>query len=212
MYQNIITKVLTGEVRIARINMDGPVYTATLLIPKTDAATYRDIATAIMTAAIEGAIDHDAAYPPIYDGDVPTVPLGEVAKGCWVLYASAKTKPQAVHQNDPATELAPSDIYTGMYARALLTCYEYNATGIRGIGCFLGSIIKTRDGERIYSPGQISRAGTDLLRNAVNNEAGELVERLYALLVKFNVQTVRQLPPEQCGAFAVELRALGAQI
>jgi hypothetical protein len=212
MYQNIIKKVLTGEVRIARINMNGPVYSATFLISKTDANTYRDIAAAIMTAAIEGALDHDAAYPPIYDGDGPTVPLGEVARGCWVLYTSTKTKPQAVHQNDIKTELAPSDVYNGMYARASLTYYEYNAAGIRVTGCALDSIMKTRDGGRIYSPGQIARAGTDLLRNALNNEAGRLIERLNDLHVKFDVQTVRQLKPEQCGEFAAELHTLGAQI
>jgi anaerobic glycerol-3-phosphate dehydrogenase len=33
-----------------------------------------------------------------------------------------------------------------------------------------------------------------------------------AVLAKYGVQTVNQLQPEQYGAFATELRALGAQV
>ena len=59
MYQNIATKVLTGEVRLSYANLtapraaqDGgePKYSVTLLIPKTDTATKADIDASMKAA------------------------------------------------------------------------------------------------------------------------------------------------------------------
>lgn len=55
-----------------------------------------------------------------------------------------------------------------------------------------------------YTLEQISRAGAALV------DAGKL-ELLQALLGRYNVQAITQLRPEQYGAFATELRALGGQ-
>jgi hypothetical protein len=52
---------------------------------------------------------------------------------------------------------------------------------------------------------QLAHAGAAL------GQAGK-IEQCKALLAKYGVQAVLQLPPEQYGAFATELRALGAQI
>ena len=52
---------------------------------------------------------------------------------------------------------------------------------------------------------QISRAGASLV------DAGKM-QHLLELLGRYGVQAVTQLQPEQYGAFATELRALGAQI
>ena len=52
---------------------------------------------------------------------------------------------------------------------------------------------------------QISRAGASLV------DAGKM-QQLLELLGRYGVQAVTQLQPEQYGAFATELRALGAQI
>lgn len=57
----------------------------------------------------------------------------------------------------------------------------------------------------VYTLDQISRAGASLV------DAGKM-EQLLALLGRYGVQAVTQLQPEQYGAFATELRALGAQI
>ena len=54
-------------------------------------------------------------------------------------------------------------------------------------------------------PGQIYRGG------GARGDGGELPHRL-ELLGRYGVQAVTQLQPEQYGAFATELRALGAQI
>lgn len=56
-----------------------------------------------------------------------------------------------------------------------------------------------------YTLDQISRAGAALL------DANKM-DLLLALLNRYNVQAITQLRPEQYGAFATELRALGAAI
>ena len=65
----------------------------------------------------------------------------------WVITASTKNKPQVVSQSDINTELLPQDIYSGMYARVTINFFGYNTAGKRGVGCGLGNVMKTRDGE-----------------------------------------------------------------
>lgn len=60
-------------------------------------------------------------------------------------------------------------------------------------------------GAPTYTLDQISRAGATLV------DAGKM-QQLLELLGRYGVQAVTQLKPEQYGAFATELRALGAQI
>ena len=65
MYQNIATKCLTGEVRISfehlarpySNNGGEPKYSCTILIPKTDTATYNDLLSALQTAYEQGVND-----------------------------------------------------------------------------------------------------------------------------------------------------------
>lgn len=56
-----------------------------------------------------------------------------------------------------------------------------------------------------YTIEQLAKAG------AVLAQSGRMQDAL-SLLARYGVQTVNQLKPEQYGAFATELRALGAQI
>ena len=56
-----------------------------------------------------------------------------------------------------------------------------------------------------YTVDQIARAGASLV------DAGKM-EQLLTLLARYGVAAVTQLQPDQFGAFADELRALGAQI
>lgn len=60
-------------------------------------------------------------------------------------------------------------------------------------------------GAPTYTLDQISKAGAALV------DAGKM-EPLLALLTKYGVQAITQLQPAQYGVFAMELRALGAQI
>lgn len=58
-----------------------------------------------------------------------------------------------------------------------------------------------------YTMEQIGKAGADL----VSQDAAKMPE-LLALLQKYGVQAITQLKPEQLGAFATELRGLGAKL
>ena len=103
-----------------------PKFSVTLLIPKTDTATKADIDAAINAAAQEALTKTwNGARPPvlkvpIHDGDgvrQSGVPFGDECKGHWVITASTKNKPQVVGIDNINCELAPSDIYSGMYQR-----------------------------------------------------------------------------------------------
>ena len=167
MYQNDPMKVLTGECRLSYCNLTTPraaqqggepKYSVTLLIPKTDVATKADIDAAYQAAANEALTRvWNGVYPPqlrvpIYDGDglrPSGVPFGDECKGHWVMTASTKNKPQVVGIDNINCELAPSDIYSGMYARVTIRFFGYSNSGNKGIGCGLGNVMKTRDGEAL---------------------------------------------------------------
>ena len=167
MYQNDPMKVLTGECRLSYCNLTTPraaqqggepKYSVTLLIPKTDVATKADIDAAYQAAANEALpkVWNGARPPqlsvPIWDGDgvrKSGVPFGDECKGHWVMTASTKNKPQVVGIDNINCELAPSDIYSGMYARVTIRFFGYSNSGNKGIGCGLGNVMKTRDGEAL---------------------------------------------------------------
>lgn len=163
MYQNIPTKVLTGEVRISYANLitprpsnnGEPKYSVTLLIPKTDRATLADI-EASMNAAYEEGVSKKwgGAHPQktsiLWDGDglrKSGTPFGEECRGHYVITASSKNKPQVVGIDNVNCELAPNDVYSGMYARVTINFFPYDTQGSKGVGCGLGNVMKTRDGE-----------------------------------------------------------------
>ena len=171
MYQNNPTKVLTGEVRLSYVNLVtprsslnnpnlAPKYSVTLLIPKTDVECKANIDSSIEAAAnlaqakSWGGVRPPVMPIPIHDGDGVRengTPYGPECKGCWVITASSKQKPQVVHQSDINTELAPQDIYSGMYARVTINFFGYAQAGRRGIGCGLGNVMKTREGDAFAS-------------------------------------------------------------
>lgn len=180
MYNNIPTRVLTGECRLSYVNLvqprannndpsAKPKYSVTLLIPKTDTAVYQNILSSIEAAAADaqGKLWNGVRPPvmpiPIHDGDGVRdngTPYGPECKGCWVITASSNNKPQVIHQSDINTELAPQDIYSGMYARVTINFFGYNRAGKRGIGCGLGNVMKTRDGGlRRYRSGRRGYSG-----------------------------------------------------
>jgi hypothetical protein len=164
MYQNIATKCLTGEVRISfehlsrpySSNGGEPKYSCTILIPKTDTVTYNDLVSALQVAYEQGVNDKwkgsrpQLRYPVIYDGD-GVRPSGEAfgaeCKGHWVVTASSKQQPMVVHISNTKVQLAETDIYSGMYARVTVNFFPYDNSGSRGVGCGLGNVMKTRDGE-----------------------------------------------------------------
>ncbi len=165
MYQNDPMKVLTGEVRLSYVHLTTPrtsqqggepKYSVTLLIPKTDVSTKADIDASIQAAANDAMsrVWNGARPPmlrsPIYDGDgvrPSGEPFGEECEGHWVITASTKNKPQIVGIDNINCELSPADIYSGMYGRVTIRFFGYSNSGNKGIGCGLGNVLKTRDGE-----------------------------------------------------------------
>ena len=167
MYQGIPTKVLTGEVRISYAHLNQPYvnpknpqaepkYSVTILIPKTDVATKKDIDDSIIAAYNQGVANLWKGLRPqlknalIYDGDGTRTDgseFGSECKGHWVITGSSKRKPQCVDISNIKVELAPLDVYSGMYARVTLNFYPYDAGGSKGVACGLGNLLKTRDGE-----------------------------------------------------------------
>ena len=172
MYQNDAQKCLTGEVRCSyvslhtprQINGQGkPKYSMTALIPKTDTKTMDEIRKTMDAAIAKGISDvWGGRRPPqivntLYDGDgvKPETgePWGPECKGHWVLRMSANEdhRPQVVGLDNIHVELDPRDVYSGMYARVTLRFFPYKYTGKCGIGCGLGNVLKTRDGEPLTS-------------------------------------------------------------
>lgn len=163
MYQGIATKCLTGEVRLSYAFLNTPSqrdgkYSVTLLIPKTDIATKADLDTAFEAAAMKGIKEKWGGVRPkfdtvIHDGDgvkQDGTPYGPECKGHWVLNAKANAdrKPQVVGIDNVNCELAPQDIYSGMYARVTVNFFPYaHPQGGKGVSCGLGNVLKTREGE-----------------------------------------------------------------
>lgn len=168
MYQNIPTKVLTGEVRLSYVNLvtpkaqnqgDTPKYSVQLLIPKADTATIADIRASIKAAAdaavnklwggVRPAIDFESI---LHDGDGVKpdtgAPYAPECKGHYVLNASSTSKPGVVDVSNINVDLASQDIYSGMYGRVTLNFYGYKNRKT-GVGCGLGNVMKTRDGETL---------------------------------------------------------------
>ena len=167
MYQNDPMKVLTGEVRLSYVHLTEPYanstqpnakpkYSVTLLIPKTDVATKMDIEKSIEAAAQDAVSKQWGGFRPpqlesvLHDGDGVRkngTPFGEECRGHWVMTASSEQKPQVVGMDNITCQLAPQDIYSGMYARVTVRFFGYANSGHKGVGCGLGNVLKTRDGE-----------------------------------------------------------------
>lgn len=185
MYQNIATKVLTGEVRLSYANLitprasqqgGEPKYSVTLLIPKTDSATKIDIDSSINAAYEDGVSKKWGGARPqpkilVHDGDglrTSGLPYGEECKGHWVLTAASKNKPQVVGMDNINCDLAPNDIYSGMYARVTLNFFAYDTAGSKGVGCGLGNVMKTRDGEPLSGGASAASDFADFNTQPVN--------------------------------------------
>jgi len=158
--------MVTGEVRVSYVHLfkayanpnnrdSKPKFSATLLIPKNDVAT-RQRMDACMNAAVQEGIPSKwngvrppvIAYP-IYDGDGARTngdPFSEECRGHWVMTASTEQMPEIVDLNmNPI--INQSEVYSGMYARVSIRFFAYLNNGKRGVGCGLGNVQKTRDGE-----------------------------------------------------------------
>lgn len=128
-----------------------PVYSTTLLIPKSNKALIAEIKKAI-EAAIEvgkakkwgGKIPKGKFHNPLQDGDEHK---NEDYAGHWYLNAKASTKPGIIDRDrNPLT--SDDDFYSGVFARFSVTFFPYNKMG-NGVACGLNHLQKLKDGERL---------------------------------------------------------------
>lgn len=157
------TVVTTGEVRLSYVNLfqpraaqqgQEPKYSVTVLLPKSDTATYQRIQAAVQAAYEKGVVNTwNGARPPlksvIHDGDGVRPsgdPFGPECKGHWVFTASSKQKPEVVDaQLNPIID--HSKVYSGVYGRVNINFFPYANSGNRGVAAGLGPVQILRDGE-----------------------------------------------------------------
>lgn len=161
-----ITDVTTGIARLSFVHVftpyspnpaqQEPKYSTTILVPKTDVATKAAIDAAINAAVIAGVSEKwNGVQPPVlaipvYDGDgvrpSDGMPFGPECKGHWVFTGGNKNRPEVVDLSMQSI-IDQSEIYSGVYARALVSFFAYNQAGKKGIGCSLNAVQKVKDGE-----------------------------------------------------------------
>ena len=150
--------LVTGKVRLSYEHVWDPVsinggdekYSVSLIIPKSDTTTIKEIQKAIEQAKQDGKAKFGGKIPanlklPLRDGDIER-PDDEAYADSYFINATSKDKPQIVDKNIQPV-LDRSEIYSGCYARVSISVYPFNTNGNRGIGCGLGNIQKIADGE-----------------------------------------------------------------
>jgi len=155
------TKVITGKVRFSYPHVweasamnegETPVYSVSLLIPKSDTKTIAKIKKAIEAAkqigknTVFGGRIPANLKTPLRDGDEEK-PDKKEYEGCYFVNATSRTRPGVVDINrDPIT--VKEDFYPGCYGIASLNFFPYNKKGI-GISAGLNNLMKTADGESL---------------------------------------------------------------
>lgn len=160
------TTVVTGKnTRFSYLNanepkapMDGrgaPKYSASLIIPKTDTATVAKIHAAIKAAYDEGvgklrgngktAPKLEDLRTPLRDGDKDR-PEDEAYRNAWFINVNSTRKPKAFDA-DGNEIIDSSELYSGIYGKAMINFYAFNVNGNRGIAAGFNGLKKLRDGE-----------------------------------------------------------------
>lgn len=154
------SRVVTGKVRFAYANLfeprsndfDNDKYSISLIIPKSDENTVRQIKSAISSAKQAGIYKFGGVLPesliiPLKDGDVEK-PGDDVYKDSYFISAKSKSKPQVVDKFLNVIK-DKNEVYSGCYGRASISFYPYNYKNNKGIACYLGNVQKLEDGERL---------------------------------------------------------------
>ena len=148
------------------INGGTPKYSVSLIIPKSDTVTVEKIKKAIQAAYEEGQgklKGNGKTVPalsvlktPLRDGDLER-PDDEAYANSYFINANSATAPGIVDA-DRNTIIDRSEVYSGVYGRASINLYAFNANGNKGIACGLNNLQKIKDGEPL---GGKSRAEDD---------------------------------------------------
>ena len=158
--ETTVTKVITGKARFSYaniwepkgINGSEPKYSVSLIIPKSDKKTIKEIEAAIEAAKIEGTAKFGGKIPanlklPLRDGDAERA--GDAAyANSYFLNANSKERPGVV---DKAAKpiLDQDEVYSGCFGRASVVFYAFNSNGNKGIACGLQNLQKLADGDAL---------------------------------------------------------------
>lgn len=155
-------RVVTGKVRFSFVNVFEPrpaqnegekeKYGACIIIPKKDKTTIQKIEAAIEAASELYATKFGGKLPanaktPLRDGDEER-PDDPAFANSYFLNANAIRKPGLVDA-DLNEILVRDEFYSGVYGRAALSFYPFNANRSKGIAAGLENIQKLADGERL---------------------------------------------------------------
>lgn len=136
------------------VNGSTPKFSVSLIIPKSDTRTIAKIKTAIEAAYQEGqgklrgngktVPQLSTLRTPLRDGDLER-PDDPAYANAYFINANSPTQPGIVDA-DCNPILTRSEVYSGVYGRASISFYAYNAQGNKGIACGLNNLQKIRDG------------------------------------------------------------------
>lgn len=157
------TKVKTGKVRLSYANIWEPKtapgatkakYSVSIIIPKTDASTVKELNDAIAVAKEMGrTAKWGGKLPPnlkagLRDGDVER-PDDPVYKNSWFLNCTSDQQPGILKkENGKVQDVdAKTDVYSGCYAKVTLNMYPFDVNGSKGVAAGLNNILKIADGE-----------------------------------------------------------------
>lgn len=145
----------------ANANFKGqePKYSATLLLPKTDKATYKALKTAVEElyemekhGKLEG-LELDEVFDGLVgDGDGKTLrgkKRGDECKGMWVLNAKNSKQPKLLLQDGSEPIDVAEEFYSGCWAKVGVDLYAYNTSGNQGCGVGLSVVKKLKDDDNI---------------------------------------------------------------
>lgn len=167
------------------------VYTAELLIDKSDTAALNIIKKAISDAQQEG-VEFKKSWQgkvpktlinPLKDGDVGD--KGEAYKGCyWLRVKSWDTPPMLGIFNRSVRKIEAvnaengneNEIYSGCYGVASLSFFPYDTNGNNGIGVSINSFCKTLEGVNLSgAPRNISEdLDESLFEDIINDENDDI--------------------------------------
>ncbi len=184
-------KFTTGMCKLCYVNVFTPKadlsgkerYSACVLISKDDKKTlaHYDEIIRKMTADEEvvrrmgGKKALKNAKLPLHDGDTEKEDDPNF-RNCYYLNAKANPDyPPLVLDRDREEIVDKNEIYSGVYAQAVLSFYPYNQSGNQGIGVSLLGIRKLKDGKPIS--GNSVSAGDfrdDLLDEAGGDDLGDI--------------------------------------
>lgn len=160
------TKLMLTNVRLSyaniwepkSINGGDPKYSASLIIPKSNAKLIKQIEEAIARVVREDGPSKfggktpklTALKTPLRDGDAERDDAAYA--DAMFLNANSKNRPGIVDRNvEPI--LDREQVYSGCYANVTVTFYCFSVNGNRGVACGLGNIQKLRDGEPLGGGG-----------------------------------------------------------